>query len=1086
MFSLKRILCTLVIVLVGMSCFAMGSSNYRVEFPFEENFDNVNTPNLPAGWSSLVISSSSTASVETNRRSNSPSLPNCIRLKNASTTDGLIGLVTPWIDNLNSKRISFMGDGHSDECSSVTLGIVQDMSDIEQMITIATVPIASSWQSYEYSFAGIESISGYLVFSMNLDNTYRRIYLDDIIIEETAINPPTEPNEIQEIVIGTGDNTEHYLPIACYYNYTWSQTIYPATEISENNGSISKLAYYIANPDYEWSDRVKIYMGQTEYENYYDQGFIDHEEHSLVFEGDYTIESYNEYWVIFELDEEFEFDSSMNLVVTIFDDSDATGDHGWGPRFYGTDTEEYSSVIARNDNFSYTDPDHNDPAYGMKRSIYPNIKLFFTEIENPQVPELTFNVDNINFEGVGIHQRGRDMVIVSNSLAIDAEIENIVFENPAQAEFILLNELVFPYLLRPSDSLSLEIEYHSNVTGTFNNSLLITIADNSEVYEIELRGNSEDYTIRDIPYENDFEISDLNSAGWDNIDNSWIISTDSYSGEQAISAHLDDSAYQTSPILLPIDSKVSFWSKSISQGQKYIDNDYYLTFSVLTNGSKNWTVIDTLYSEDHLDYSLWEWQNSNIQQSEVMFRWELRNNLNIGREWLVDLFKITPLELCAMIEIDESPISYIVNAGQTINHDLVISNYGTASLEYSINFLPAESRESLGSILSSFEVADNVLPFGAAWDEGNIWYSDVMATHSDVLTESDLEGNIISELQISGINSWIGDFSAQDSEFFYAVVIDPSVGGGIYKISKDNGEVVHTITGDWANEVSQALAYDQENNSFWISGWFQNSIYHVSYNGDVIAELDSNPHQNITGLEWDSQGCDGNGSLWLMSKNPNYLREIDPLTGQVITEICTGVYQFNGLSFDDNNNFWTASLTEGKIYNLQGPIYEYIPNWLTISTNNGIILPNETIHLDFDLGGEDVEAGEYSCSLVLTSNAMNYPEVTIPISFGVSPVSNDIVEDVISHSHLSNYPNPFNPETTIEYFLPNDSEVIIEIFNIKGQKVKTLIKDKLKSGNHKVVWNGSDNKGNRVGSGVYLYRLKSSSGILTSKMIMMK
>ena len=72
---------------------------------------------------------------------------------------------------------------------------------------------------------------------------------------------------------------------------------------------------------------------------------------------------------------------------------------------------------------------------------------------------------------------------------------------------------------------------------------------------------------------------------------------------------------------------------------------------------------------------------------------------------------------------------------------------------------------------------------------------------------------------------------------------------------------------------------------------------------------------------------------------------------------------------------------------------------------------------------------------------------------------------------LRNYPNPFNPTTTIFFSIPNESDVEITVFNIKGQKVKSLVKDSFESGNHSVVWNSKDDTGKSVSSGVYFFKL---------------
>ncbi|MCK4652817.1 MAG: T9SS type A sorting domain-containing protein, partial [Candidatus Cloacimonetes bacterium] len=87
---------------------------------------------------------------------------------------------------------------------------------------------------------------------------------------------------------------------------------------------------------------------------------------------------------------------------------------------------------------------------------------------------------------------------------------------------------------------------------------------------------------------------------------------------------------------------------------------------------------------------------------------------------------------------------------------------------------------------------------------------------------------------------------------------------------------------------------------------------------------------------------------------------------------------------------------------------------------------------------------------------------------------------------LQNYPNPFNPETTIEYSIPQESKVDLKIYNIKGQKVKTLVSEQLPVGEHSVIWNGRDSNGNRVGSGIYFYKLKTDNFEKTKKMIFMK
>jgi len=73
---------------------------------------------------------------------------------------------------------------------------------------------------------------------------------------------------------------------------------------------------------------------------------------------------------------------------------------------------------------------------------------------------------------------------------------------------------------------------------------------------------------------------------------------------------------------------------------------------------------------------------------------------------------------------------------------------------------------------------------------------------------------------------------------------------------------------------------------------------------------------------------------------------------------------------------------------------------------------------------------------------------------------------------LSNYPNPFNPNTKIEFSIQTDSKVALSIYNIKGQKIRSLLNDQITAGKHSIVWNGEDASGKKVGSGLYLYKLR--------------
>lgn len=84
------------------------------------------------------------------------------------------------------------------------------------------------------------------------------------------------------------------------------------------------------------------------------------------------------------------------------------------------------------------------------------------------------------------------------------------------------------------------------------------------------------------------------------------------------------------------------------------------------------------------------------------------------------------------------------------------------------------------------------------------------------------------------------------------------------------------------------------------------------------------------------------------------------------------------------------------------------------------------------------------------------------------------------------YPNPFNPTTTIEFGLPAAGQVKLEVFNTLGQRVRTLVDAYMTAGTHTIEWNSADDSGNRVASGIYLYRIQAGEFSDTKKMVLMK
>lgn len=111
----------------------------------------------------------------------------------------------------------------------------------------------------------------------------------------------------------------------------------------------------------------------------------------------------------------------------------------------------------------------------------------------------------------------------------------------------------------------------------------------------------------------------------------------------------------------------------------------------------------------------------------------------------------------------------------------------------------------------------------------------------------------------------------------------------------------------------------------------------------------------------------------------------------------------------------------------------------------------------------------------------------IEFILNVATVAIDEPQVVKGFELKDNYPNPFNPTTTISFRLPKREHVRLTIYNIMGQKVKTLVNSELTAGNmHRVEWNGTNMSGQKVSSGIYFYKLKAGNIVRTRKMTLLK
>ena len=141
----------------------------------------------------------------------------------------------------------------------------------------------------------------------------------------------------------------------------------------------------------------------------------------------------------------------------------------------------------------------------------------------------------------------------------------------------------------------------------------------------------------------------------------------------------------------------------------------------------------------------------------------------------------------------------------------------------------------------------------------------------------------------------------------------------------------------------------------------------------------------------------------------------------------------------------------------------------------------ETSYEDFNI---DVGI-EYSYKLAAYDYNGNFSGYSEPIFISMlSAEDNELVPAVYALNQ--NYPNPFNPTTQINYELPNNSFVNIDIYDVIGHKIKSLVSSNQEAGYKSVVWNATNDLGQPVSAGMYIYTIQAGEFRQTKKMVLLK
>jgi hypothetical protein len=376
---------------------------------------------------------------------------------------------------------------------------------------------------------------------------------------------------------------------------------------------------------------------------------------------------------------------------------------------------------------------------------------------------------------------------------------------------------------------------------------------------------------------------------------------------------------------------------------------------------------------------------------------------------------------------------------------------------------------------------------GAEFD-GTYFYSTRWA--SNLIHKIDGQGNLVEEFSIPGVTG-LRDL-AYDGTYFYG----GAAANTIYMMDFATKTLIGTISSPVAVRF---IAYDEANDAFWCGTWADPPTL-VDRNGTALATITTGLAGQY-GAAYDSYSA-GGPYLWIFDQGsgaglPQLIHQFDIASGtatgfthDVLAELGPNAAAIAG-------GLWVGEgVVPGKASIggvLQGTpdvhfAYELAGanTWMSMdptTPNSGTVAPG-------DVGGfivrlHPIEQGIFTGSVVITSNDPNLPEVIIPVDVNTTGIAG---EELLPTTYAvnQNYPNPFNPSTTIKYQLPQTSDVQLQIFNVLGQKVRTLVNSRVEAGYHEAIWDGRNDLGHQVASGIYIYKFQAGNFQKTLKLMLLK
>jgi subtilisin family serine protease len=305
--------------------------------------------------------------------------------------------------------------------------------------------------------------------------------------------------------------------------------------------------------------------------------------------------------------------------------------------------------------------------------------------------------------------------------------------------------------------------------------------------------------------------------------------------------------------------------------------------------------------------------------------------------------------------------------------------------------------------------------------------------------------------------------------------------------------------------------YDNFFSSVYIcsNGWLSFTSTAADYTNDPIPNS-ADPNDLVAPF-WDDLNPSQGGSVYFYSNGadsfivmwyqvPHFYNDGSYTFEVILTASGDIQYQYQALQGDLASNTIGIENSDGTIglqvaynqgYAVDGlAVLITIPlMWLDADPLSGLIMPNSSADIDVIFDATELEVDTYTGYLEILSNDPHQQTLIVPCTLTVTPQTSvdDDTEAIPREFGLDqNYPNPFNPSTRIGFALPEQSEVNLVIYDLLGRQVRNLYSGELQAGYQLVAWDGTNDEGDSMPSGVYFYRLQAGDLQQSRKMLMIK